>query len=528
MLGTVAPALAALYVGYFIFRSIQQRYDQRKYAKAHNCQLPPQADSGFFGVANYIRMKKAAENKRWVEYFADQYGSNGNTLQQIILGQRVITTIDPENIKALLAAQFNDFALGTRHEQFAPLLGDGIFTLDGAGWSHARGLLRPQFAREQVADLNLLHDHVTRLIGLIPKDGSDFDIQPLFYLLTLDSATHFLFGESVGSMDSQGSDCLVNSSVKDSEGFAEAFNTSQKWLSARARAVDLYWMINPKEFREANRRVHEVVDHYVRLALENRRHPEQKGNKRFIFAEALAEETDSPKVLRDNMLNILLAGRDTTASLLSSAFFFLSRHPHVWNKLRRVVIETFGDSQNPRDQITHSKLKDIPYLRHVLNEVLRLLPPVPLNSRVAVKNTTLPVGGGPDRQSPVFVAKGEVVIYSVFSMHRRTDYYGEDAETFRPERWEEDGRHGWEYLPFNGGPRICLGRKLDAYFQGLDHKIDTSTEQYALTEASYTLVRLMQHFDAVENADPLLVEPVIENNLTMSHGRGVKVRMHPI
>ena len=145
-----------------------------------------------------------------------------------------------------------------------------------------------------------------------------------------------------------------------------------------------------------------------------------------------------------------------------------------------------------------------------------------------MKNTTLPVGGGPDRQSPVFVAKGEVVIYSVFSMHRRTDYYGDDAATFRPERWEEDGRHGWEYLPFNGGPRICLGRKLNAFFQGLDHKSNSSTEQYALTEASYTLVRLMQHFDAVENADPLLVEPVIENNLTMSHGQGVKIRMHPV
>ncbi|OGM42387.1 cytochrome P450 52A12 [Aspergillus bombycis] len=493
MLAVVAPALAALY------------------AKAHNCQLPPQANSGFFGIANYIQIKKAADNKRWVEYLADQWRINGSTFQQMILGQRVTTTIDPENLKALLAAQFNDFALGTRHEQFSPLLGDGIFTLDGAGWSHARGLLRPQFVREQVADLNLLRDHVTRLIGLIPKDGSDFDIQPLFYLLTIDSATHFLFGESVGSMNSQGSDCLVNSSVKDSEGFAEAFNTSQKWLSARARAVDLYWMINPREFREANKRVHEVVDHYVRLALDNKRHSEKKDNKRFIFAEALAEQTDNPKVLRDNMLNILLAGRDTTASLLSSAFFFLSRHPRVWNKLRGAVIETFGDSQNPRDEITHLKLKDTPYLRHVLNEVLRLLPPVPLNSRVAVENTTLPVGGGPDGRSPVFVAKGELVIYSVFPC------IGEPTttETMLRPSGPNDGRRT---AAMAGSIFRSMAVRGSAWV----------VKQYALTEASYTLVRLIQHFDAVENADPLLVQPVIENNLTMSHGQGVKVRMHPV
>jgi cytochrome P450 len=68
------------------------------------------------------------------------------------------------------------------------------------------------------------------------------------------------------------------------------------------------------------------------------------------------------------MLNILLAGRDTTASLLSSAFFFLARHQTVWGKLRQIVVDEFGDSNNPKGEITQSRLKDIPYLRYVLNE----------------------------------------------------------------------------------------------------------------------------------------------------------------
>jgi cytochrome P450 len=55
-----------------------------------------------------------------------------------------------------------------------------------------------------------------------------------------------------------------------------------------------------------------------------------------------------------------------------------------------------------------------------------------------------------------------MVAYNVFAMHRRTDLWGKDAKSFRPERWEENAKHGWEYLPFNGGPRICLGRKLTA------------------------------------------------------------------
>ena len=72
----------------------------------------------------------------------------------------------------------------------------------------------------------------------------------------------------------------------------------------------------------------------------------------------------------------------------------------------------------------------------------------------------LPRGGGEDGQSPMFIEKGTVVSWSLWTMHRRKDYFGEDANEFKPERWlgEKGLRPGWEYLPFNGGARICLGR----------------------------------------------------------------------
>ena len=121
-----------------------------------------------------------------------------------------------------------------------------------------------------------------------------------------------------------------------------------------------------------------------------------------------------------------------------------------------------------------------------------------------------------------------MVAYSVFAMHRRTDFWGKDARSFRPERWEENGKHGWEYLPFNGGPRICLGRKYFQYdFDNAEDKLNVILEQYALTEASYTVVRLMQHFDTLENADPHpREEPIKLSNLTMMHDAGVPVRIY--
>ena len=98
---------------------------------------------------------------------------------------------------------------------------------------------------------------------------------------------------------------------------------------------------------------------------------------------------------------------------------------------------------------------------------LRLYPSVPVNTRTAINDTILPTGGGPDRKSPVFVPKGSAIAYSVYSTHRMPELYGMDAELFRPERWDEDMPMNqdpvnakWGYLPFNGGPRICIGCEL--------------------------------------------------------------------
>ena len=125
---------------------------------------------------------------------------------------------------------------------------------------------------------------------------------------------------------------------------------------------------------------------------------------------------------------------------------------------------------------------------------------------MAINDTVIPRGGGPDGLSPVFVPKGKMVQWSNYAMHRRKDYYGEDAEEFRPERWETL-RPGWEFLPFNGGPRICIG------------------QQFALTEASYTTIRLMQEFKSVEARDP---RPWMEYvTLTCAIYQGTKVGLTP-
>lgn len=131
---------------------------------------------------------------------------------------------------------------------------------------------------------------------------------------------------------------------------------------------------------------------------------------------------------------------------------------------------------------------------------------MPANGRWANKNTVLPRGGGPDGLSPVFVPKGGLVNYHVWSMHRSKEIYGEDALEFNPDRWNKL-RMGWDYLPFNGGPRVCVG------------------QSFALTETSYTIVRLVQEFKACQSRDD---RPWREDlNLTLSSFNGTLVAMIP-
>jgi cytochrome P450 len=95
---------------------------------------------------------------------------------------------------------------------------------------------------------------------------------------------------------------------------------------------------------------------------------------------------------------------------------------------------------------------------------LRLYPPVPVNTRTAVRNTMLPVGGGLDGRSPILIPKGSSVAFSIYSMHRRLDLFGMNAEVFDPGRWEkhmpfrdDPVKAKWSYIPFHGGSRSCPG-----------------------------------------------------------------------
>ena len=485
-------AIPPLFLVYAIIDSWYKHFRYVRESAARNLDLPPIRPYKYWGGVDQIARMFDADRRHMIPHEAEKIAFEDfpgkATVRQYLFGTMVYFTIDPENIQAILAKQFDDFELGpVRRGNFWPFLGNGIFTADGKDWEHARAMLRPQFARNLVADLELEEKHVQDLLKHMPtkSDGwtDGVNLQPLFFRLTLDSATEFLFGESVHSQvtalpsELRSLEKLSNPTGLDLIEVGKAFDRCTHMLGKRARFAEHYYLYNPREFKDDCKLVHKFADFFVQRVLHTDLEKAEAG--KYVFLHELAKATRDPIELRSQLLNIFLAGRDTTAGLLGWVFFVLARHPDIMDKLRSTILQEFGTYGKPRN-ITFAAMKACTYLQHVLSETLRLYPSVPLNGRRATRDTTMPRGGGLDGKSPVFVPKNTQVEYSVHVMQRRRDIWGEDVNEFKPERWI--GRKTtWEFLPFNGGPRICLG------------------QQFALTEAGYVIVRLLQKFDKIEN-----------------------------
>ncbi|KAM5468368.1 hypothetical protein MauCBS54593_005110 [Microsporum audouinii] len=504
MLGAIIAAAVAAFCLYYGYLAAIEHFESKKVRLQEKTQpIPKIAQSPVkFGIDFYNRVSKAVEENRYLDLEVELFEKYGDTFSISMFGKTIVMTREPENIKAILATQFEQFSFSaSRYNSFLPMLGDGIFTHkygggeQGQPWRHSRSVLRPQFARQQIQDLAVLESFVQNMFNLIP-DKQTIDLQELFFKLTMDTATDFLFGESVNSL-------LPDCPAEEAQ-FYNDFTRGSELLLLRLTLQDFYWLQKDgAEFQKICKNMHAYLDKFTRRALQLQAsgkptHYELGG--KYVFLEEAAKEFKDPVRLRSELFNILLAGRDTTASLLSICCHQLARHKDEWFRLRKEVIETLGNRKP-----TYEDIKSMKYLRYVLNETLRLFPVVPSNGREAVITTTLPCGGGPDGEHKVLISKGTNVLYSVWGLHRSPKSYGPDPTVFRPSRWESI-RVGWNYLPFNGGPRICLG------------------QQYALTEASYVLIRLLQTFEDIENRDPTL-NFIEDLRLTMACHGGTKVSL---
>ncbi len=358
--------LTVALLAYILFTRASLYVRRRKMAAEHGCKparLHYPYKIPYLALDLVFDNIQLAKEHKLLPTLKERFDIYGPTFTSRLFGRFVIITIEPQNIKTFLSLKFKDYGLGTRIKAVGPLLGHGIFTSDGESWAHSRAMLRPNFAREQVADIGAFERHIQRLFKLIPRDGSTVDLQELFFRFTMDTATEFLFGHSVNSLRS-----VVSPNDGDVR-FAEAFNYAQNESATRFRMGSLVFLYRNKKFDQSNKIVHEFVDQFVDEAVEYRKSADlekmtgdEKQKGQYLFLQELAKATTDKRRLRDELLNVMLAGRDTTAGLLSNMFLEVAKRPDIWAKLRNEVAQLNGELP------TYEQLRNLKYLKQCLNE----------------------------------------------------------------------------------------------------------------------------------------------------------------
>ncbi|KAL9107813.1 MAG: hypothetical protein Q9227_007328 [Pyrenula ochraceoflavens] len=251
----------------------------------------------------------------------------------------------------------------------------------------------------------------------------------------------------------------------------------------------LGFIADDPQWRRACSYVHSIFDTYIdrAIAREQERaerpfnseakedlHSTSKEGTSTMFQEIWKSNKDC-KFLRDQLLNVFLGAKDTATIGISDVFFHLARHPNVWHKLRQEVLQ----HDVLLDTGSFSSLK---YLQAVLQESLRLLSPVDVSFRTCIRDCVLPAGGGTYGDFPFYVQRGSRIESRIGVVHRDNEIWGEDAESFVPERWL-DGSSKPVYIPFLEGGRTC------------------PSQQMTMVQYAWILIRFAQQFEAIDNRD---------------------------
>jgi len=407
----------------------------------------------------------------------------GDIVHLRMLNLHIYAIAHPEGIKHALQDNHRNYTKSFDYQILARLLGQGLVTSEGALWLRQRRLMQPMFHKQKIAAFGAMMTDCTaemldRWSGLAER-GEAFDATSEMMRLTL-----HIVGRALLTMDLTSHAGRIGRDMTiANERFAQFdLGTLMPWLPTPRNV----------RFRKATRELRGLV---LDIIAQRRREGRDYGDLLSMLLAVRDEDTGegmNDEQLRDEVLTLILAGHETTATALSWIWYLLSRNPEVEAKLHAELDEVLG-GRAP----TTADLANLNYTGMVVDEAMRIYPPVWAVGRAAIDD---------DEIMGYRIPKGSNLMLSQFYAHRHPSFW-ENPERFDPERFATEraaGRPRYAYFPFGGGPRMCIGNI------------------FALTEAQLVLASVAQRYRLrVVPGHPIELQPLV----TLRPRYGVKVTL---
>ena len=386
------------------------------------------------------------------------------------LHRQIVMVNHPDLVGELFLEREADFNKGPALSIYSrPLLGNGLLTSEGTFHRRQRKLAAPAFAHRRIVSYAApMADRAERLQAEW-QTGQTIDAAQQMMRLTLSVVGKILFNKEIDEEADELGNALTVALHFWSEVIASPLRPPFAFVPPWRRDVK-------QALARLDATIYGLID-------ERRKTGEDAGDLLSMLLLARDDEGGAmdDKQLRDEAMTIFLAGHETTAVALSWTIYLLCRHPEIYARLE-VEIGAVLQGRTP----DYDDLAKLPFALCVVKEAMRLYPPAFAMARESVRDTQL---------GNYAVPKGTVVIASPYTQHRRAELFP-DPETFRPERFAEEAEKTWPrhaYMPFGGGPRICIGAA------------------FALMEAQILLVTLLQRvrFALVSPEVEIRADPLI-------------------
>ncbi|WP_225831065.1 cytochrome P450 [Streptomyces sp. NK08204] len=389
-------------------------------------------------------------------------------LVRIWLGTKQAYVVsDHDMLYDILVRKAKSFEKGMQFDQARPLLGNGILLSEGDFHRRQRLLMQPAFHHEKIATyVDVMRESASDVFGAW-RDGQRVGMYNMFYELAVRIVIKALFSTDMVEQDVAEvykSMPIVISGVEKRAAIPPGLldrvpnKSSREFHGAIGRLYSMGRRIIA-DYRAKDKGIGERPDDLMNLLFTAR----DEGNKSM---------TD--KQIQDEFMTLLTAGSETTPSAMSWTCMLLGRHPEVQRRMQEEIDEVVGDRP-----VQAADLRSLDYTRRVIQEALRLYPPVWALGRKCVKDTEL---GG--HQIPA----GTEVLYSIYAVHHDPKVY-DNPEAFDPDRWLPERAKGVPrsaFMPFGAGVRNCIG------------------ESFSWFETQTVLSTLLQHW----SVQPVTGEPV--------------------